>query len=1302
MPARTALLIAIGDVVETGPPTTRRASSASASSSTAKLKNGFRAGHSAGGSQHTPNRLRCHSETASEIQNSDDNLSTVSSLSDPDDDEVESGVQDGLSRALKMKTRGIGPKSRTRLLSVESESTSNNGLGLHPGDEMDQGGPLSPRTRSTTKQEKKLRVNAPEFDEEVSFSEAPSGLSEEDFGDSNPPGETNGHTLDDPEESDGNNASQETRLIPHNSSEGAKKRRKSSAENSEGAKKRRKSSAEKFLEDNSEYYGIQVLPNKLRSKITFHKSFLEFLKSGSRQSGNNGQGQHARHNFLCRQQRPTTSSLDRVVCGSELGVETNDHLGSASSSSTSFSSLPSAGEKGHALQGSWELANRGVEDKKTKQRHKSASQETSPRVELHNGKHRRRRLVSSPGSNGVDPTHSDSLKSTSIIGTSTTSSVSSPTTTTTTISTTTTHISKRLLRVDVERLQVDNANHSKESDGESDGEPVDAVGQNEEEQQQQQQPGEVSQEDRRPRYRKSKRQAAALAAQQMSERDRNQDSPSPKRRRTELDKLLEAGSSSFHFETARQASCRENGLGPIHVDVTDHHSNSSTDESQNKPAKASTTLKISVKKTKTRVVEVHAETDEDNEDNEDDVEVEEEPVKEEEENEEEKEEEKEEELEEQTSRLQSKGGKKKRGHRRLLLTKEDLLDGPLHIAPKEDRKKKSGPLRRFSREPNVNDYLPRDLFESLDERLGRITSESVDVNGMSFSFEHTPFNEGWFQTYSRQDQGDEILFYPETHWFPLPYEMPISTFYTKKEGGTSGGGPLSGKAKRKILEESASGSITPDESPRKTTRKGSIVTAEPPPKSLRRSAMESRKKEARSSVSSSEGKKSGILARLGPKGAIPDGLGGNLNDAHRKSPRCHASTKALLTCASVPEGEEEPVDVGNPVPPSEDENPLIDECSNDSTFSHVSSATNQNRKFKSESSQEYKDLSLNIELFLKQDDASLAGQESDGDRPSSLTFKKKKRRSSGKHTNSASAQHSGEDPMDRIVAANVDPLLLDCLEDELPSVTIDEEIPGSEPLELLDNYETCDSMAQVCNSRWMRAMSIIPDPSPRKVFKTKRINSPPPVTVHRPELDDSSSEYATSVNEETGSVHSLESTTSSGRRKVKRKRNLTGFPNPKKRRKTPSLLNNVLTKRTIAASTSTKNEPPSGKAAKQSAPVPKGKAPMGTAKGLAQISDDESDVDADESGSDEEEDEDDKTQEVEGRSLRNVTRAEPKCYRDPDSDLDLGDDLKVPVRRKLKVPKTPSPKKVGKVTKKLKTPLKVPKKSSRHTRSKRK
>lgn len=45
-------------------------------------------------------------------------------------------------------------------------------------------------------------------------------------------------------------------------------------------KKKRKSSAEKFLEDNSEYYGFQVLPSKLRSS-SVDQSFLDdFLHHG--------------------------------------------------------------------------------------------------------------------------------------------------------------------------------------------------------------------------------------------------------------------------------------------------------------------------------------------------------------------------------------------------------------------------------------------------------------------------------------------------------------------------------------------------------------------------------------------------------------------------------------------------------------------------------------------------------------------------------------------------------------------------------------------------------------------------------------------------------------------------------------------------------------------------------------------------------------------------------------------------------------------------------------------------------------
>ena len=47
-------------------------------------------------------------------------------------------------------------------------------------------------------------------------------------------------------------------------------------------------------------------------------------------------------------------------------------------------------------------------------------------------------------------------------------------------------------------------------------------------------------------------------------------------RRSELDKLLEAGSSSFHFETAKQTADR---LGVLHVSVAGKDETSSEDES---------------------------------------------------------------------------------------------------------------------------------------------------------------------------------------------------------------------------------------------------------------------------------------------------------------------------------------------------------------------------------------------------------------------------------------------------------------------------------------------------------------------------------------------------------------------------------------------------------------------------------------------------------------------------------------------------------------------------------------------------
>ena len=56
--------------------------------------------------------------------------------------------------------------------------------------------------------------------------------------------------------------------------------------------------------------------------------------------------------------------------------------------------------------------------------------------------------------------------------------------------------------------------------------------------------------------------------------------------------------------------------------------------------------------------------------------------------------------------------------------------------------------------------------------------------------------------------------------------------------------------------------------------------------------------------------------------------------------------------------------------------------------------------------------------------------------------------------------------MDNLVALNVDQVLLDCLEEELPSVTFPDQVPGSEPLELIENFHACTSMRHGKGSHW--------------------------------------------------------------------------------------------------------------------------------------------------------------------------------------------------------------------------------------------
>ncbi len=97
---------------------------------------------------------------------------------------------------------------------------------------------------------------------------------------------------------------------------------------------------------------------------------------------------------------------------------------------------------------------------------------------------------------------------------------------------------------------------------------------------------------------------------------------------------------------------------------------------------------------------------------------------------------------------------------------------------------------------NGEEYQTWDGWDTLNETLAVTNSCPVPVEDLHFSFEATPRSEGWFQTYSRQDAGEDIVYYPETRGFPfaLPYEMPLSLFMpykleakekmTKKQHGT--------------------------------------------------------------------------------------------------------------------------------------------------------------------------------------------------------------------------------------------------------------------------------------------------------------------------------------------------------------------------------------------------------------------------------------------------------------------------------------------------------------------------------------
>jgi hypothetical protein len=163
---------------------------------------------------------------------------------------------------------------------------------------------------------------------------------------------------------------------------------------------------------------------------------------------------------------------------------------------------------------------------------------------------------------------------------------------------------------------------------------------------------------------------------------------------------------------------------------------------------------------------------------------------------------------------------------------------------------------------------------------------------------------------------------------------------------------------------------------------------------------------------------------------------------------------------------------------------VIDETSNDSICSIKS------RPVKRESVGDYLQLAASLDKFFRQPDEfdPTAGRSAEeqavlggggkvakGKSPEKLTVPTRSRVSSEellrtkkeKQKKKKDKSFTSDLVMDQVVQSQVDAVLLDCLEEELPTVPFDGFLPGSDLQSLLDTYQSCKSM-NVCNSRWLR------------------------------------------------------------------------------------------------------------------------------------------------------------------------------------------------------------------------------------------
>ena len=453
-------------------------------------------------------------------------------------------------------------------------------------------------------------------------------------------------------------------------------------------------------------------------------------------------------------------------------------------------------------------------------------------------------------------------------------------------------------------------------------------------------------------------------------------SPSSKKRRSELDKLLEAGLSSFHCESARQAADRL-GLGPLKVDVSDNNSEAGSTTGAANEASSSRLLQ---------------EAD----------------------------------VNQNSKKRPGTTGRPKKFKKRGRKRRSAANEAPEDEEEEEEEDDNESPM---SSPYGVTD----DLLESM---LGKVDGEEMEIAKMEYSFEKTPFLESWFQTYSRQDQGDEVLHYPEYISFPLPYEMPMNTFtYQKKIIGNKEGKNGSSK----LGTPGASGTATP-------TEEEPLPPEEPVVQRATRGNKNNSTKKTQHETPS------GVLDKLCPKtkAALKNA------DLSRKSPRGHASTKSFMNHASpyVDDMDEEAFEELLKADANLIKNlAYLDECSNDSTFSSL------NAQHHLENEAKLAEIANRLDVFFCEDDPVLNPQPSEN--PTST--KRSRRQSSSDKILNGTSNHKkskkskeNENSIDKLIDSNVDPMFLDCLEEELPSVTFDDQ--PKDTLDLINTYDKCSSI----------------------------------------------------------------------------------------------------------------------------------------------------------------------------------------------------------------------------------------------------